>query len=150
MIILDDSGRRCQRRERAVWQPSRRERVPPANASLLRHAPPPLECFFDLSMSKTPTLPGAEAAPIPPETPPFAAPIPRRLMPAFRALRHRNFRLFFAGQLISLLGTVGFVTQIPVFFLATVGGIVADRYAKLRIVIICQSSSMVLAFLLAW
>ena len=67
-----------------------------------------------------------------------------------RALRHRNFQLFFAGQLISLIGTwmqtvaqswlvyrmtgsafllgaVGFASQIPVFIMAPVGGIVADR-----------------------
>ncbi|HUJ47309.1 MAG TPA: MFS transporter, partial [Rhizomicrobium sp.] len=87
-------------------------------------------------------------------------------------LRHRNFRLFFAGQLTSLigtwmqtvaqswlvyrltgsavlLGTVAFVSQIPVFFLATVGGIVADRYPKRRVVVITQSAEMILAFLLA-
>jgi MFS family permease len=91
---------------------------------------------------------------------------------AFRALRHRNFQLFFGGQLISLigtwmqsvaqswlvyritgsavlLGTVGFASQIPVFLLATVGGIVADRYRKRRIVIGTQTISMVLAFVLA-
>src|SRR5260370_42179196 len=33
------------------------------------------------------------------------APTPSRRREAFRALRHRNFRLFFAGQLISLVGT---------------------------------------------
>lgn len=103
---------------------------------------------------------------------PSAAPPPSRPMGAFRALRHRNFRLFFAGQLISLvgtwmqtvaqswlvyrltgsavlLGTVAFVSQIPVFFLATVGGIVADRYPKRRVVIATQTAEMLLAFLLA-
>jgi len=49
-----------------------------------------------------------------------------------------------------LLGTVGFVSQIPVFFLATAGGIVADRYPKRQIVMATQASSMALAFLLAW
>ncbi len=89
-----------------------------------------------------------------------------------RSLRHRNFRLFFAGQLISLigtwmqtvaqswlvyrltgsallLGTVGFAGQIPVFLLAAVGGAVADRFSRHRIVIATQTSAMLLAFVLA-
>ena len=82
----------------------------------------------------------------------FARPASRqsRLGLAVRALRHRNFQLFFAGQAISLigtwmqtvaqswlvyrmtgsallLGTVGFASQIPVFIMAPIGGIVADR-----------------------
>jgi MFS family permease len=89
-----------------------------------------------------------------------------------RALRHRNFQLFFAGQLISLigtwmqtvaqswlvyrltgstllLGTVGFASQIPVFLVAPVGGTVADRMNRHRVVITTQVASMVLAFILA-
>lgn len=95
-----------------------------------------------------------------------------RVRAMFRALKHRNFRLFFSGQLISLigtwmqmiaeswlvyrltgsallLGTVGFVNKIPTFFLASVGGTVADRYSRHRIVIATQASSLVLAFILA-
>jgi MFS family permease len=91
---------------------------------------------------------------------------------ALRALRHRNYRLFFAGQLISLigtwmqmiaqpwlvyrltgssllLGTVGFASQIPVFLLATVGGTVADRYNRHRMVIATQTAAMILAFILS-
>src|SRR5689334_25246943 len=68
----------------------------------------------------------------------------------FRALRHRNYRLFFAGQLISLigtwmdqvaeswlvyrltgsallLGTVAFASQIPVFLMAPIGGAVRSE-----------------------
>jgi MFS family permease len=89
-----------------------------------------------------------------------------------RALRHRNFQLFFSGQLISLVGTwmqnvaqawlvyritgsslqlgaVGFASQIPVFVFAPVGGIVADRLNRHRVVIGTQIASMVLAFILA-
>ncbi len=89
-----------------------------------------------------------------------------------RALRHRNYRLFFAGQLISLVGTwmqmvaqpwlvyrltgsslllgsVAFVSQIPVLLLAFVGGTVADRYNRHRVVIATQSAAMVLAFILS-
>jgi MFS family permease len=91
---------------------------------------------------------------------------------ALRALRHRNFQLFFSGQLISLigtwmqtvaqswlvyrltgsaalLGTVGFAGQIPIFALAPVGGLVADRHNRQRVVIATQTASMLLAFVLA-
>src|SRR5580700_10414816 len=91
---------------------------------------------------------------------------------AGRALRHRNFQLFFSGQLISLIGTwmqsvaqswlvyrltgsalllgsVGFASQIPVFLFAPLGGIAADRFNRRQIVISTQVASMVLAFILA-
>jgi len=100
---------------------------------------------------------------------------PRRIswLPAtLRALHHRNFQLFFSGQLISLIGTwmqtvaqswlvyrltgsslllgsVGFASQFPVFVVAPLGGIVADRYNRHRVVIATQSASMILAFILA-
>ena len=84
----------------------------------------------------------------------------------FPALRHRNFQLFFSGQLISLVGTwmqtvaeswlvyrlthsalllgaVGFASQFPVFLVAPLGGIVADRYNRHKVVIATQVASMV-------
>ena len=90
-----------------------------------------------------------------------------------RALRHRNFQLFFGGQLISLIGTwmqtvaqawlvyrmtksalllgsVGFASQIPVFLIAPFGGITADRVNRQRLVIATQSASMILAGILAF
>src|SRR5437763_12050928 len=96
-----------------------------------------------------------------------------RIPMALRALRHRNFQLFFAGQLISLvgtwmqtvaqswlvyrltgsallLGTVGFASQIPVFLLAPFGGAVADRRRRHRIVIAAQAGAMLLASVLAF
>jgi MFS family permease len=113
-----------------------------------------------------------------PATTPEAAPVPvapKSVIQAstmFRALRHRNFQLFFSGQLISLIGTwmqnvaqswlvyrmtgsplllgiVGFAGQIPVFVLAPLGGIVADRKNRQHIVIATQTISMILAFILA-
>src|SRR5580692_11197202 len=89
-----------------------------------------------------------------------------------RALRHRNFQLFFSGQLISLIGTwmqsmaqawlvyrltgsslllgsVGFASQFPVFLVAPLGGIVADRHNRQRVVIGTQIASMILALILA-
>jgi len=91
---------------------------------------------------------------------------------AWRALRHRNFQLFFSGQLISLIGTwmqtvaqswlvyrltgsalllgsVGFASQIPVFLFAPLGGITADRINRRHIVIATQTAAMLLAFILA-
>lgn len=91
---------------------------------------------------------------------------------ALRALRHRNYQLFFGGQLISLIGTwmdqvaeswlvyrltgsslllgmVSFAGQIPVFLLAPIGGAVADRLNRRTILVMTQSSMMVLAFILA-
>jgi len=87
-------------------------------------------------------------------------------------LRHRNFQLFFSGQLISLIGTwmqsvaqswlvyrltgsalllgsVGFASQIPVFLFSPLGGIAADHFNRRKIVIGTQVASMLLAFMLA-
>jgi len=89
-----------------------------------------------------------------------------------RSLKHRNFQLFFSGQLISLIGTwmdtiaeawlvyrltgsslllgaVSFASQIPIFLLATAGGVAADRWNRRKIVIVTQFASMILAFILA-
>src|SRR6202051_2367469 len=97
---------------------------------------------------------------------------PRGLRATLGALRHRNFQLFFSGQLISLTGTwmqsiaqdwlvyrltgssplLGFravVNQTPVFVLAPLAGIVADRYNRRRTVIATQAASMMLALILA-
>src|SRR5256884_9426641 len=95
-----------------------------------------------------------------------------RWQTAGRALRHRNFQLFFSGQLISLIGTwmqtvaqswlvyrmtgsslllglVGFASQIPVFLIAPLGGMVADRYNRHRVIIATQTTAMLLAGVLA-
>jgi MFS family permease len=90
-----------------------------------------------------------------------------------RALKHRNYRLFISGQLISLigtwmqsvaeswlvyrltgsavlLGTVAFANRIPVLLFSTVGGALADRYNRQHIVIGTQVASMCLAGMLAF
>ncbi len=95
-----------------------------------------------------------------------------RLPAILRALRYRNYRLFFGGQLISLIGTwmqtvaqswlvyrltgsslllgvVGFASQIPVFLLGPLGGLAADRYNRRTIVVATQTSSMSLALILS-
>lgn len=90
----------------------------------------------------------------------------------FRALQHRNFQLFIAGQLTSLIGTwmqnmaqlwlvykltssaallgvFGFASQVPMLFLSSLGGYVGDHYNRHRGVIATQTASMILAFVLA-
>jgi MFS family permease len=92
----------------------------------------------------------------------------------FRALQvHQNFRLFWTGQTVSLIGTwmqqvgqgwlaleltnsaflVGVVSaagSFPVLLLSLYGGVVADRRSKLRIVIVCQALLLVEAAALWW
>ncbi len=87
----------------------------------------------------------------------------------FAALKHRNFRLFFAGQLVSLtgswiqntaqgwliyqltgskvlLGTVAAVGSLPMLLLSVWGGSVADRYPKRSVIFCTQTAMMLLAF----
>src|ERR1044071_41805 len=91
----------------------------------------------------------------------------------FRSLRHRNFRLFFIGQGVSLIGTwmdqvamswlvyrlthsawllglVSFSTMIPTFFFTPLAGVWADRGNRHRILLMTQTLSMVEAFLTAF
>jgi len=88
------------------------------------------------------------------------------------ALRHRDFRLFWSGQLVSLIGTwmqsvgqawlvleltdspfqLGLVTMlqfIPILILSPIGGAMSDRFPKRRIILITQTTMMVQAFVLA-
>ena len=84
----------------------------------------------------------------------------------FRALKHRNYRLFFAGQGISMVGTwmtriatgwlvykltgsalmlgiVGFAGQIPSFLLAPIAGVMVDRWNRHRLLVVTQALAMV-------
>jgi MFS family permease len=90
----------------------------------------------------------------------------------FRALSHRNYRLFFGGQGISLIGTwmqqiamnwlvyrltqsalllgvVGFASRIPTFLLASLAGVLADRWNRHRVLVLTQTLSMIQAMILA-
>ena len=90
-----------------------------------------------------------------------------------RALRYRNYRLFFAGQSVSLIGTwmqqialswlvyrlthsafllglVGFAGQIPTFLLAPFAGAFADRWNRHAILILTQTLAMAQAFVLSF
>ncbi len=96
----------------------------------------------------------------------------RRLLPVGRALRHRNYRLFFLGQGLSLIGTwtqrialpwvvyqltgsvlllgvVGFSAQIPTFVVAPFAGVMADRVDRRRLLVATQTLAMIQAFVLA-
>ena len=90
----------------------------------------------------------------------------------FRTLRYRNYRLFFSGQLISLIGTwmqqvavtwlvyrltnsafllgiAGFASQIPMFLLSPFAGVLADRFNRHRIIVVTQSLALIQATILA-
>src|SRR3989304_6022919 len=68
----------------------------------------------------------------------------------WRALRHRNFRLFFAGQLVSLIGTwmQAVAPAGPGLVLGLFGGLSADGLPKRQTLIATQTISMILAFVL--
>jgi len=91
---------------------------------------------------------------------------------ALRALGHRNYRLFFSGQTVSLIGTwmtriatgwlvyrlthsalllgvVSFAGQIPAFFLAAFAGVWVDRWNRHRTLVVTQIFSMLQSFALA-
>lgn len=90
----------------------------------------------------------------------------------FSALRHRNYKLWFTGQIVSLLGSwmqmtalgffiyelthspaflgyVGFASGIPTWIFMVYAGVIADRYPRRRILVITQTIMMILAFILA-
>ena len=90
----------------------------------------------------------------------------------WRSLRHRNYRLYLTGQMVSvcgtwmqqvaqgwlvyrltgsatLLGVVGFASQIPVFALGPIAGVVTDRFSCRRIAVLTQSAALLQALLLS-
>src|SRR5450432_4520412 len=109
--------------------------------------------------------PGGQPRPVPPT--------PAGWRRIFAAFRHRNYRLFFIGQLVSLignwinstaegwlvyqltgstalLGVVAAASTGPMLVLSTWGGWVADRHPKRTVLVIAQIVSMVLSLLLAF
>ncbi|HET7631648.1 MAG TPA: MFS transporter [Gemmatimonadaceae bacterium] len=98
--------------------------------------------------------------------------LPRTVPPVARALRSRNYRLFFGGQTVSLIGTwitrvatawlvyrltgsalmlgvVGFSGQIPMLILAPFTGVLVDRWNQHRILMVTQAASMLQSAALA-
>ena len=91
---------------------------------------------------------------------------------ALRALGHRNYLLYFVGQGVSLTGTwmqriamqwlvyrltgsalllgvVGFASQIPIFVLSPLGGVMADRWDRHKVLVVTQTLAMLQAFAIA-
>jgi len=104
---------------------------------------------------------------------PRRVPVGSGLRHTFRALRHRNYRLFFYGQLVSLIGTwmqqaalswlvyqmtgskfllgvVAAAGSAPMMLFSMWGGSLADRHPKRTILLLTQTGSMLLAFALAF
>jgi len=104
---------------------------------------------------------------------PAATPQATGLRFLIRALRYRNYRLFFSGQSISLIGTwmtriatswlvyrltnsalllglVGFVGQLPSFLLAPFAGVLVDRWNRHRLLVVTQVLAMVQSLALAF
>jgi MFS family permease len=90
----------------------------------------------------------------------------------FAAFKHRNYQLYFGGQLVSVIGTwmqiiaqswmvyqlshselmlgiVGFASAIPVLFISPWGGVVVDSVPKRRLLVATQVGAMLLAFTMA-
>jgi len=99
--------------------------------------------------------------------------ISARYKVVFRSLKYRNYRLFFSGQSISLIGTwmqriampwlvynmtgsvlllgiVGFAGQIPAFLLSPVAGVFTDRWNRYHLMVVSQILLMIQAVILAW
>ncbi|HEY5156693.1 MAG TPA: MFS transporter [Anaerolineales bacterium] len=95
-----------------------------------------------------------------------------RLSQTFAALKHYNYRLWFFGQMISLMGTwmqstaqgylvyqltgspaylglVGFMNGIPALLFTLFGGVAADRIPRRNLMVITQTAMLILAFVLA-
>ena len=102
----------------------------------------------------------------------ISASLPKSVRRTFIALKYPNYRLWFGGQLISLVGTwmqataqgyliysltnsakwlgvVGFASGIPTWLFTLYGGVIADRIPRRTLMLITQSAMMVLAFILA-
>lgn len=114
---------------------------------------------------------GTPLSPVETQTP-AAAGRTRTLPKAFSAFKHRNYRLWFGGQLISvagtwmqnialswlvyeitqsefMLGVVGFAGAIPILVVSPWGGLLADLIPKRRLLVITQTCAMLLAFMLS-
>ncbi|MEP7190406.1 MAG: MFS transporter, partial [Roseiflexaceae bacterium] len=119
-------------------------------------------------MKSTEPPPSQPAAAVPPPT---RSPRPS-IQQTFAALKYRNYRLWFSGQLVSLFGTwmqataqgflvfqltqspvylgyVGFAAGVPAWLFTLYGGVIADRMSRRTLMLITQTAMMILAFVLA-
>ncbi|MBK8872154.1 MAG: MFS transporter [Elusimicrobia bacterium] len=99
--------------------------------------------------------------------------VPTKTAFLFRAFRYPNYRLFFGGQIVSLIGSwigstatswlvyrltgsalllglVGFMNQFPAFFVTPFGGIIVDRWDRRRLLVATQTLSMLQSLALAF
>jgi len=106
-----------------------------------------------------------------PKTPPVRLAINLQPSETFAALKHYNYRLWFLGQMVSLMGTwmqstaqgylifqltssptylglVGFMGGVPTWLFTLFGGVVADRISRRNLMVITQTAMMILAFIL--
>ncbi|MFH1833168.1 MAG: MFS transporter [Candidatus Levyibacteriota bacterium] len=95
----------------------------------------------------------------------------KKIFSAFPAFKHRNYKLYFTGQFISLVGTwlqmvaqawlvlqlthsaflIGLVSalgSIPILIFSLFGGVIVDRFSKKKIIMVTQFLQMILAFIL--
>ena len=95
-----------------------------------------------------------------------------QLSQTFSALKYRNFRLWFSGQMVSLIGTwmqataqayllfeltgspamlgiAGFASGIPIWLFSLYSGLLSDRFSRRNVILFAQTSMMVLGFILA-
>ena len=95
-----------------------------------------------------------------------------RLLQTFSALKHRNFRLWFGGQMVSLIGTwmqataqsyllfeltgspvmlgvAGFASGVPIWIFSLYSGLISDRLSRRKVILFAQSFMMILGFILA-
>ncbi len=127
--------------------------------------------------ASSPARPAADTAPVAPTAAPVAptaAPAPHPLLRrTFASLHHRDFRIFYVGQLISvtgtwmqsvaqgwlvliltgspfLLGVTSAARSLPVLFLSFVGGVAADRWDRRRIIIASNAAAMALSTVLTF
>jgi MFS family permease len=107
-----------------------------------------------------------------PDAVPTIDPVTRKRFLMFRALRHRNYRYYFLGQIISLsgswlqiiaqgwlvfelthsafwLGFVGFLNFLPLSFFSLIGGSIADRFPKQKLLLALQIPALLLALVFA-
>ena len=91
----------------------------------------------------------------------------------FTALKHRNFRLWFIGQMVSLIGTwmqataqsyllfeltsspimlgiAGFSSGIPIWLFSLYSGLISDRFSRRKVILFAQTFMMILGFILAF
>lgn len=132
---------------------------------------PAIEAVLPEDLELTPESQPVEAPP--PEVTPAEAAEDRGALAFLKVFRHRNYRLFFSGQLVSLMGTwitnvtqgwlvyslthsplllgvTSFAGAVPVFFFSLFGGTISDRFDRRHSLLVTQSLACLQSSLLAF